>query len=214
MSRQGRSKTYTFKQGGKKRIILGVTGGLSTGKTTVAKILRSSGAQIIDADRIAHRIIKPSGKIYKRLVNAFGDNILKMDKTIDRDKLAKAVFNNKNLLKRLNRIVHPEIISIIKNQIRSSSKKVIVLDAPLLIEAGLRKLADKIIVVKTTRKKQLQRVANNKPLLKRREVLSRINAQMPLEDKVRIADFVIDNSGTVEETKVQIKQIRRLLWKS
>lgn len=206
---QGLGKFRSFTYGsGKKRIILGVTGSFGSGKTTVAKIFKSFGVRVINADKIAHRVIRPGSKIYKGLVNALGENILKKDKTIDRDKLAKIVFNNKDLLKRLNRMIHPEVIRIIKNQIKTLSKKVIVLDAPLLIEAGLRKLVDKLIVVKTTRKNQFTRILNKKSLSKI-DILKRINAQIPLKYKVRIADFVIDNSGTINNTRKQVIRI----WK-
>lgn len=197
-----------------KRIIIGVTGSIGCGKTTVARILKSFGAQIIDADKIAHSVIKPNGEIYKRIINTFGEYLLKKNRSIDRDRLAKIVFNNKDLLGRLNKIIHPEVIRIIKSQIKTSSGKVVVLDAPLLVETGLRKLVDKLIVVKTNQKKQLQRILDNKPSLSKTDILRMIDAQMPLKLKAHLADFVIDNSGSIEETKKQLRQIRRLLWKN
>lgn len=204
----------------KKRIILGLTGSFGSGKTTVAKIFRTSGAEVIDADRIAHRLMRPDTAAYKRLINTFGKSILKKNKGIDRNKLGEIVFDDKNLLVRLNRIVHPAVIRIIKNRIATSSKRVIVLDAPLLIEAGLRGLVDKLIVVKIDRKEQTERIlrkykkAGAKTALTRKDIVKRINAQMSLSDKVRMADFVIDNSGTIEKTKKQVGQIiRRRLWK-
>lgn len=202
-----------MKRQGKKRIILGVTGSFGSGKTTVARNFKSLGAKIIDADRIAHRIIKPGSKIYRRIINTFGKDILKKNRAIDRDKLAKVVFNNKNLLNRLNKIVHPEVIRTIEREIKASSQEVVVLDVPLLIEAGLRRLVDKLIVVKITQEKQIERVLH-KVSLGKRDILKRIRHQVPLKDKVRIADFVIDNSGTIKNTKKQVNKIRRLLWKN
>lgn len=200
MKRQGRDN---------KRIIIGITGSFGSGKTTVAMILKSFGAQIIDADKIAHAVIKPSGEIYKRIIHTFGKNLLKKNRSIDRNRLAEIVFNNKDLLGRLNKIIHPEIIRIIKSQIKTSSKKVVILDAPLLIETGLRKLVDRLIVVKINPKKQLQRILDSKPLLSKTDILKRIDAQMPLKLKTRFADFVIDNSRTINYTKRQVIRI----WK-
>lgn len=205
--------SLNMKRQGEKRIILGVTGSFGSGKTTVARNFKSFGAKIIDADRIAHRIIKPGSKIYRRIINTFGKDILKKNRAIDRDKLAKVVFNNKNLLNKLNKIVHPEVIRTIKREIKASSKKVIILDAPLLIEAGLRRLVNKLIVVKITREKQIERVLH-KISLSKKDILKRIRHQVPLKDKVRIADFVIDNSGTIKNTKKQVNKIRRLWWKN
>ena len=109
--------------------------------------------------------------------------------------------------------MHPEIIRIMKDQIEKSSKKIIVLDAPLLIEAGLKPWVDKLIVVKAERKKQIERIIK-KSNLRRQEILNRIKSQLPLRDKVRGADFVIDNNGTLKSTKRQVEKIRRRLWKN
>lgn len=196
-----------------KRIILGLTGSFGSGKTTVARIFRSFGAKIIDADSIAHRVIKPKNPIYKKIINTFGKDILNKDRTINRNKLAKLVFNNKELLKSLNKIMHPEVIRIIREKIKAVSAGIIVLDAPLLIEKGLQNLVDKLIVVTITREKQIERI-RQKTDLSRQDILKRINAQISQNVKSRFANFIIDNSGTIEETKKQVMAIRRLLWKS
>ncbi|MFH1269938.1 MAG: dephospho-CoA kinase [Candidatus Omnitrophota bacterium] len=199
---------------GKKRIILGLTGGFGSGKSTVAAFFRPCGAKIIDADRIARGLIRPGNKIYKKIIHAFGRGILKANNTIDRNRLAGIVFNSKPLLKRLNKIVHPEVIRIIRKEVKGSRSSKIVLDAPLLIEAGLEKMADKLIVVTITREEQIRRV-RRKTGLSREDILKRIKAQIPQNVKSRFADFVIDNNGTIRKTKEQMEQIiRRLLWKS
>ena len=197
----------------RKKIVLGLTGSFGSGKTTVAGIFRSYGAEIIDADRIAHSCIAGGTLSYKRICKAFGKDILKKNRTIDRVKLARIVFDNKGLLKKLNKIIHPEVIRIIRKKIKKSKSKIIVLDAPLLLEAGLRRMVDKLIVVKIKRAEQLERI-QRKFSFSREDILKRIKRQMPLQLKVRLADFVIDNSGTIEETKKQIEEIRRLLWKN
>lgn len=189
-----------------KKIVLGITGGYGTGKTTVAKIFKSFGAKVIDADKIAHSLIKPGTAVYNKIIAVFGSRILKKDKSINRAKLSGIVFNNHKLLERLNKIVHPTVIRIIKDELDRTSRKTVVLDIPLFFEAGLRHLVDKIIVVKLGRRKQLERLLN-KTSFTRQDILKRINVQMPLSDKIRLSDFVIDNSGTIEKTKKQVEKL-------
>jgi dephospho-CoA kinase len=198
---------------GKKRLVIGVTGGFGTGKSTVARILRSWGAKVVDADRIAHRLIQAGSPVYKRLVLAFGAGILKKDRQINRSALARIAFASPARLKRLNRIIHPEVIRMIKKEIKGSANKEIVLDAPLLIEAGLNRSADVLVVVKLARKKQIARLKKNTSL-SRQDILKRIGVQMPLKNKVRMADFVIDNNGTIGQTRKQVQIMRRQLWKN
>lgn len=192
----------------KKKVILGVTGSFGSGKTTVAKIFQSFGAQIIDADKIAHSCISPRRQAYKKIIDTFDKDIFSKDRTINRRKLAWMIFNNKNLLRRLNNIIHPEVIKIIKSQIKASRVKIIVLDAPLLLEAGLRGIVDKLIVVKITQDIQITRV-QNKTALSKADILKRIRAQISQNVKLRFANFVIDNSGTIQNTKKQVIRI----WK-
>ncbi len=195
------------------KIVLGITGGYGTGKTTVARIFRSFGAKVIDADKIAHSLIKPGTTVYHKIIAIFGSRILKKDRSVDRAKLSEIVFNNHRLLERLNKIVHPAVIRVIKGQLSRAFQKAVVLDVPLFFEAGLGYLVDKIIVVKLNRQEQLKRLLK-KTSLTRQALLKRINAQMPLSDKARVADFVIDNSGTIEKTRKQVEKLRRMLWKN
>lgn len=197
-----------------KRIILGITGSLGSGKSTVAKMFRESGAAVIDADKIGHSLLKPGSRAYQKIIRHFREGILRRDGSIDRRKLASLVFKDEEKLKRLNRIMHPEIIRAIKTRVSSSKPGVLVLDAPLLIESGLQGLVDKLIVVKINRMKQLKRISLRKAPLSDKQALRRIKAQMPLKDKIRLADFVIDNNGTLSQTRKQVGQIRRLLWRS
>jgi dephospho-CoA kinase len=193
----------------RERLILGITGSFGSGKTTVAKIFRAGGAEVIAADRLAHRCLLPASPAYRRIVEVFGRGILGKGNAVNRAKLAGIVFNHSGLLKKLNRIIHPQVIRAIKKSIRDSRSKTIILDAPLLVESGLMNLVDKLIVVKIDRQQQLSRL-KKKTSLSEADILKRINAQLPLASKVRMAHFVIDNSGTVKETRKQVENI----WKS
>lgn len=198
----------------KKKIVIGITGSFGSGKTSVARILRHYGARLIDADRLAHDCIKPHSSAYKKIIAVFGKGVLKKNRIIDRKKLARIVFNNKELLKKLNNLIHPQVTRDIKDIIRNSREGMVVLDAPLLIEAGLQGLVDKLIVVTLSQKEQLRRL-KKKSSLTRADILKRIKCQIPLRQKMRIADFVIDNNGSIKETARQVEQIRRrLLWKN
>lgn len=195
------------------RIVLGITGSFGSGKSTVAALFRSLGAKVIDADKLAHALISPGKPAYKKIIRVFGKGVLKKNKAINRNLLAEIVFGNKELLSELNRIVHPQVIRLIKGRIKASQKKVVILDAPLLIEAGLTSQVDKLIVVKARKEAQVKRV-KAKSVLSKPDILKRIKAQIPLSDKVRRADFVIDNNGTKENTKKEVLRIWRSLWKN
>ncbi len=196
-----------------KKIVIGLTGAFGSGKSAVAARLKAQGAKVIDADMIAREIIKPGSEVYKNIVCAFGPGILKRNNEIDRHKLKRKVFADKNSLMRLNKLMHPEIINIIKARMRRVKSGIIILEAPLLIEAGLMNLVNKLIVVNINRKEQIARLLK-KARLSRKEILRIIKSQMPLKAKLALADFIIDNSGTLKETKKQVDEIRRNLWKS
>jgi dephospho-CoA kinase len=198
--------------------IIGLTGGFGTGKSTVAAFFRKRGAVVIDADALAHETLLkkvtrlPGHQItcYKRIVKVFGNRILNKNREIDRKKLAAIVFADKKLLNKLNGIVHPHVIRRMKGEVkkirRADKNAVVVLDIPLLIEAGLEGLADKIVVVKAGLRQQLERCRKSLGLSEAK-ALARIKAQMPLRKKIRLADFVIDNSGSKERTKGEVRRI-------
>ncbi|MBM3244395.1 MAG: dephospho-CoA kinase [Candidatus Omnitrophica bacterium] len=189
-----------------KKIIIGVTGGFGTGKTSVSRALKRFGAFIVDADKIAHELIQPHGAAWKKVVKTFGPGILDKNNGIDRAKLARIVFNSKQKLRKLNEIIHPKVISRIKKEINSSPCRVVVLDAPLLLEAGLKGMVCKLIVVKCSRKKQIERLKQKRGF-NNKQIRARISVQAPISGKVRLADFVIDNNGTQRETEKQLKKI-------
>ncbi len=188
-------------------IVIGLTGGFGCGKTTVAGMFSRLGAHIIDADRIAHKISRPGTKIFKKLTDIFGTTILNKGGFIDRKKLGGIIFSNKVLLKKLNAIMHPEILRLMAKEARQSQGNVVVLDAPLLFETGLNKFCDFTAVVRATKTTVASRTRN------KAYTATIINKnQMPLREKVRLADFVIDNNGTVSNSRKQVEQIRRKLW--
>jgi dephospho-CoA kinase len=193
-------------------MVIGVTGSLGSGKTTVARMFALLGARVIDADRIAHRLLRPGSGVYRSIIKNFGPGILAEDKTIERRRLARLVFDNPRLLRKLNRIVHPAVTVSIRKKIAGSKKTIFVLDAPLLIEAGLKKEVDVLIVVKSARKKQIERLLK-KRICNKAQILKRIRSQMALSKKMRLADFIIDNDGSKTKTRMQVKRIYRALGK-
>ncbi len=191
-----------------KKTVLGVTGMFGSGKTTVSQCFKSFGAGVIDADRIAHACLRQNHQAQKKIVRAFGTEILDAHGLISRKKLAGIVFKNKISLQRLNRILHPAIIRIIKDKIRLSRSRVVVLDAPLLLEARLKKLVDRLVVVTIPKARQFERIAKRNAL-DPEEVLMRTRRQIPQSRKARSADFIIDNSGSLEKTRRQVRDV----WK-
>ncbi|MDD5072792.1 MAG: dephospho-CoA kinase [Candidatus Omnitrophica bacterium] len=193
-------------------IIIGVTGSIGTGKTTVSGMFRRMGAVVIDADEISHRLIYPGRPAWKRIVSAFGETILKRDHFIDRKALGRIVFSDSRKLKKLSGIIHPLVYKEIRGRIakikRSDPSSIVIVDVPLLLESGGRKHIDKLIVVTAPRGAQLKRSCG-KFGISRSDVMRRIKAQMPLRDKVKAADFVIDNGGSIISTAKQ----SRAIWK-
>ncbi len=194
--------------------IIGLTGSFGAGKSTVAAIFRSFGARIIDADRIAHSVISKGSSRYDSIVRIFGSGILNKTGDIDRKKLGRIAFGNKTLTARLNGIIHPEVIRIIRSKLSKSKRsEVIVIDAPLLVEAGLHKVADKIVVVHTPQKVQIERCVA-KFGIDKEDVLTRIGHQVPIKKKIALADFVIDNGSTRSLTRRQARKVwREIIWK-
>lgn len=193
-------------------IIIGLTGGYGTGKTTVAGMFKRLGAAVLDADRLAHKAYRKGTYPYRKIVKTFGPDVVKRSGGLDRPRLAQAVFSSKRSLKRLCRIVHPVVIRDIKRYINRISaqgqKTAVVIDAPLLIEAGLHDIADYIIVVKTSRPTQLKRLTKKTGSAKR-DITRRIISQMPISKKARLADFIIDNEGDRKKTGKAVKRIWR-----
>jgi dephospho-CoA kinase len=194
-------------------IIVGLTGSVGTGKSTVTKFLGQLGAHIIDWDELAWTVVRPHSKAWKEIVEYFGADFLNEDFTINRQKLAEVVFSDKEKLEELNHIVHPEVFKEdkrITNKIkRLDPNALIIKDIPLLFELTRPVLVDKIVVVSASEQIQLRRLEEGG--MSREDAQSRIKSQLPLEEKTKSADFVINNDGSLEETKRQVEEIYTLL---
>lgn len=198
-------------------IIVGITGGIACGKTTVSDLLAKKGAIPINADEIGYQLLKAESPVIGELTDTFGRDILDASGDVSRKKLGAIVFQDKVARERLNSILHPLIIERSRGQARHLVTEdptcVVLLDAPLLIEAGAYDTVDLIVVVTASSETQLRRtlersVAQGRPLTES-EVQSRIDAQMPVTEKVKYADVVIENDGTLEELHGQVDA----LWK-
>jgi len=193
--------------------IVGLTGGVGTGKTTVAGFFRELGAYVIDFDELAREATRPRTKAWKKIVEHFGREILNDDLTINRRKLTEIVFCDSARLAKLNQIVHPDVFKEderITNQItKLDPGALIIKDIPLLFEVGRPANVDKVVVVSAARRSQLARL--KKRGMSRQDVESRIKCQLPLREKMESADFIINNDGSVEETKRQVEEIYSLL---
>jgi dephospho-CoA kinase len=191
-------------------ILVGLTGGIASGKSLVAKLLKDLGAYIIDADEIAHEVIQPGTPAYQEVLNQFGKEILRQDGIIDRTKLGKLVFNDSVKRSILEGIIHPRVFAeeeARRGQIaQRDPEAVVIFDAPLLIETHAHELMDKVIVVYADRKAQLKRL-KERDHLDTAEAKRRIAAQLPLSDKKQYADYVIDGMASPQEVSRQTEAI-------
>lgn len=183
--------------------IIGLTGGIASGKSTVSRALRDLGAIVIDADEVAHTIMEPGKPAWEDIIEHFGSTVLNADQTIDREKLGAIVFNNPERLQVLNQITHPRVGEQFKQIITrlraEKSDAVLFMEVPLLYETHMERICDEVWVVWVDEETQIQRLMKRDGLL-REDALKRIDAQMSLDEKARRAEFVIDNRFSVEET--------------
>jgi dephospho-CoA kinase len=195
-------------------LLVGLTGGIATGKSTVAAYFSAAGVPVIDADRIARRVVQRSLPAWKAIVAAFGPSILDDNDDIDRARLAAIVFNDPGQRERLNHIVHPRVYEAmakdIEQHLRSFPGRRILLDIPLLIETGLHRELSLIILVYAPESTQIQRLIR-RDKLSEASALARVRAQMPIESKRAFADILIDNSGHRVATRRQVLDVCRSL---
>jgi dephospho-CoA kinase len=197
---------------------VGLTGGIASGKSVVGEMFVALGAHLIEADRIAHELLQPGNPVYDEVVRHFGSGILNPDGTVSRGRLAEAAFGSPSRVEELNQIVHPAVIRRQEEWMegvgRRDPRAIAMVEAALIVEAGAAMRFDRLVVVTCRPEQRIQRWAvrmNVDEETARREVTRRVAVQLPDEEKIKVADFVIDNSGSLEETNRQVRQIYRQL---
>lgn len=191
-------------------VVVGLTGGIASGKSTVSRILADAGARIIDADKIARKVVAPGASAYDAIVRAFGKSILLANGQIDRKRLGRIIFNDPHQKAILDAIVHPKVFGRLKEQVAEyagqSPDHVIIVDIPLLFETGAYEDMTEIIVVYVPESIQLKRLMKRDGI-DQNEAMARIRSQMPIDMKRQKATFIIDNSGKTEATRRQTLDI-------
>ncbi|MDZ5472474.1 dephospho-CoA kinase [Bacillus sp. 31A1R] len=190
-------------------LIIGLTGGIASGKSTISNMLKEKGIPVIDADVEARLAVEIGEPAYEEIVSYFGREILNEDHTIDRAKLGAIIFNNEEKRLKLNSIVHPAVrkhMTEKKEREIEKGSNIIVLDIPLLFESKLTYMVDKVLLVYVSEEVQLQRLMNRNQLTED-EATARVLSQMPLKDKLQLADAVIDNNGTIQQSEDQLNHI-------
>ncbi|KAI0373049.1 CoaE-domain-containing protein [Pilatotrama ljubarskyi] len=195
-------------------LVIGLTGGIATGKSTVSSLLRAHGLPIVDADVLARKVVEPGTPALAQIAHVFGSDVLRADGTLDRARLGAIVFVDEEKRRKLNAIVHPAVRrEMFWSVLRCwwQGERVCILDVPLLIEGGLWKWVAKVVVVYCSAEIQLQRLMK-RDNSSRADASSRLNAQLPITEKVQYADIVIDNSGSLQDLERQVDQlVQRLL---
>ena len=198
-------------------ILVGLTGGVATGKSTVAKMFKECGAVVIDADELAHEVVKPGKSAWREIVKTFGKTVLNTDRSLNRQALGRIVFRNPEKRRRLERIIHPRVAReqarLTKQAARTDPQAVVIYDVPLLFEAGIDTRVDTTIVVAADRKTQVARLKKRNGL-SQAEAVRRIRSQMPLAKKIQRADHVLN--GTLprpslgQQVSLLLKDLRLL----
>jgi len=194
-------------------VVIGVTGNIGSGKSTVCRILARLGARVIDADRLAHEAYKPQSQTWHELVDIFGEDIVRPDGKIDRQRLGQIVFSDPDALAQLNRAVHPEAYRLAQERIadyRSEGAKAVALEATLLIEAGWQDLVDEVWLVVAPEAAVLQRLGSQEGT-SQHQILARLRSQMPAEEKVQHANKIIYNDGSPAQLRSRVTELWRNL---
>jgi dephospho-CoA kinase len=195
-------------------VLVGLTGGIATGKTTVANMLKRCGAVVMDADALARKVVQPGKPAWRAIVQTFGRNVLNPDQTINRHALGRIVFRSRTKRRLLEKIIHPRVARLQAQLTRQATRRtpdaVIIYDVPLLFEAGIHNRFDKIIVITADSKNQIARLKTRNGLT-RAVALQRIRSQMPLSKKVHKANYVLDGTLSKSALRRQVRQLYRTL---
>ena len=189
--------------------VIGLTGGIASGKSTVAGMLADKGAWVVDADQLARRAVEPGSLGIQEITGEFGPGVIAADGSLDRARLGELVFSDEDARRRLNSIVHPKVLELSQEQIRKADRagaRLVVYDVPLLFETGREGEFDAILLVAVDPVTQLGRLRQRSGL-DESQARARIGSQMPLERKRELATWVIDNSGTLEETRIAVDDL-------
>jgi len=189
--------------------VIGLTGGIGSGKSTVSRFLTEMGAVIIDADKVGHELLSPNTDAGREVIAAFGKQVISPAGEIDRQKLGKMVFGNAGLLAQLNQIMHPRMYEIVRAQLekyRQQGAKVVVIDAPLLLETNWASLADEVWVTIVSQSIVVQRLKDRMGLSEE-ESLARLRSQMSNEERIKHADKIIDTDCSLDELKVRVEEM-------
>jgi dephospho-CoA kinase len=194
---------------------VGLTGGLASGKTFVGLALADLGCYLIEADKLGHQVMMPGAEAYDAIVREFGPSVLDDEGRISRRKLSGIVWNNPERLEKLNSLVHPPVREREETRMaeiaQADPDAIVVVEAAILVETGRYKDFDRLIVVTCASGQQMER-ALERGSYNKEEILARLSRQLPLEQKLRVADYVIDTSGTKEATLEQVRTVYAALW--
>ncbi len=189
--------------------VIGLTGGIGSGKSTVSQYLAELGAKIIDADKVGHEVFKPNTEAWREVVATFGEEILNLSGEIDRKKLGEMVFGNPESLLQLNKIMHPRMLDMIEAQIeeyRQQGIDMVVLEAAALIEANWTSYVDEVWVTVAPKSAVLERLKEQRGL-EEEQTLARIHSQLSAEERMKHADVVINNDGDLNEVKAKVREL-------
>ena len=189
-------------------LLVGLTGGIGSGKSTVSRMLAERGAVVIDADELARRAVEPGTPGLRKVVEAFGDEVTNADGSLDREAVAAKVFADPEARRTLESITHPEVFRLYHEEINRyrNTDRVVVFDAPLIVEAGAAEGFDILIVVSASEEAQVRRLMADRAMPEA-AARDRIASQLPLEEKMRLADVVIHNDGPVEDLEPEVNQL-------
>jgi dephospho-CoA kinase len=189
-------------------LLVGLTGGLGAGKTTVARMLSEHGAIVVDADDLAHRALEPGTRAYQEVCDLFGDEVLMPSGDLDRGAIAARVFSDEGKRRALESITHPEVFRLLAEEVETlrGTDAIVVFDAPLLVETGFDRASDVVVVVTATEEQQVARAVRDRGMTEE-EVLGRLRAQVDPADREAAADIVIANDGDLEDLERRVDEV-------